>query len=752
MINLGIRHRLAPLMENDRKRIELMNSLLFSLPGTPVIYYGDEIGMGDNFYLGDRDGVRTPMQWSPDRNAGFSATNPQRLYLPVILDPQYHYESVNVETQRANTSSLFWFMKRIIHMRKKYKAFSRGDMQFIHVDNSKILAFTRTYEDETLLIVVNLSKYAQPAEIDLKEFKNYTPVEAFSKNAFPAIKENNPYFFTLAGHSYQWFVLEKPGAAMQTDIEHPAIEVQQWEELFTNKADVLQQVLPGYIGRMDWFSSGNKALFSSNILHHTALPLDGKDAAILLVEVAFESGLPELYQLPLLFMREKEGTLLVEEHPSALIAKLVVNGKKGYLVDAAYAPVFQHALLEYMGGNKRFMGSGEIRFTSTGEPQAGSNLAGRVQGTTNIYTGIAFADKYFLKIYRKADRGLHPDVELTKFLSENRPGLTTQYSGSVEWHLDGFSYHLAMLEKLEENHGDGYHYMLDRVANYIERILARDRSVIGGYEKEGSLAQPVSFESLDEERKEFIGSNAADVARMAGIKLAQVHKALAGNTGAAFASEEFSLHYQRSLFSSMTSLVRETVQHISKRGDDTPAYAHEWLQRLSASREYLLSTLKRIYSKKYDVLKTRVHGNMALRNVLLTGKDLLIHNFGGRPDKPFSEWRLKRSPLLDVANMVYSFYYVAYEGFLNSSQVLNEEQQSLMSFADLWAHYMSSFFLQSYQEEAKGVAIIPDAKEDYEVILNSFLLETALHWLNYELEHRPGKVVIPLKVIEAVMK
>ncbi|MDQ6608347.1 MAG: maltose alpha-D-glucosyltransferase, partial [Bacteroidota bacterium] len=187
-INLGIRHRLAPLMENDRRRIELMNSLLFSLPGTPVIYYGDKIGMGDNFYLGDRDGVRTPMQWSPDRNAGFSNTNPQRLYLPVILDPQYHYESVNVETQRSNTSSLFWFMKRIINMRKKYKAFSRGDMKFIHVDNSKILAFSRTYEDETLLVVVNLSKYPQPAEIDLKEFKGYTPVEMFSKNPFPAIK------------------------------------------------------------------------------------------------------------------------------------------------------------------------------------------------------------------------------------------------------------------------------------------------------------------------------------------------------------------------------------------------------------------------------------------------------------------------------------------------------------------------------------------------------------------------------------
>src|SRR6476660_7160210 len=207
-INLGIRHRLAPLMENNRNKIELMNSLLLSLPGTPVIYYGDEIGMGDNFYLGDRDGVRTPMQWSPDRNAGFSAANPHSLYLPVIIDPEYNYEAVNVELQRRNTSSLFWYMKRIITLRKNYKAFGRGDMKFLHVDNPKILAFTRTYQNETLLVVVNLSKYSQSSEIPLYHFSGYVPVEVFSKNRFPSIKEASPYFFTLGPHSFLWFELQ----------------------------------------------------------------------------------------------------------------------------------------------------------------------------------------------------------------------------------------------------------------------------------------------------------------------------------------------------------------------------------------------------------------------------------------------------------------------------------------------------------------------------------------------------------------
>ncbi len=208
-INLGIRHRLAPLMENNRRKIELMNSLLFSLPGTPVVYYGDELGMGDNFYLGDRDGVRTPMQWSADKNAGFSEANPQRLYLPVILDPEYHYESINVDLQKSNTSSLFWYMKRIINMRKNFKAFSRGDMKFLQVENPKVLAFTRTYLDETLLIIVNLSKFSQPAEVHLGHLKGYVPIEAFSKNKFPVIREDVPYFFSLGSHAFEWFVLEK---------------------------------------------------------------------------------------------------------------------------------------------------------------------------------------------------------------------------------------------------------------------------------------------------------------------------------------------------------------------------------------------------------------------------------------------------------------------------------------------------------------------------------------------------------------
>ena len=206
-INLGIRRRLAPLLANSRRKIELLNILLFSMPGTPVLYYGDEIGMGDNFYLGDRNGCRTPMQWSSDRNAGFSKANPQQLYLPITIDPEYHYEAINVENQQKNLSSLLWWMRRVIAMRKNFRAFSRGSIEFLHPENSKVLAFLRRHEDETILVVVNLSRFSQPVEIDLSRFAGCVPMEVFSRNLFPPIRKA-PYFLTIGPHGHFWFVFQ----------------------------------------------------------------------------------------------------------------------------------------------------------------------------------------------------------------------------------------------------------------------------------------------------------------------------------------------------------------------------------------------------------------------------------------------------------------------------------------------------------------------------------------------------------------
>ncbi|MDQ3930411.1 MAG: maltose alpha-D-glucosyltransferase [Chloroflexota bacterium] len=209
-INIGIRRRLAPLLDNGRRQIELLNNLLLTLPGTPVLYYGDELGMGDNIFLGDRDGVRTPMQWTSDRNAGFSRADPARLYSPVINDPVYGYQSINVEAQMRTQTSLLRWMRRMIHVRKKYPVFGRGDITFLNPANPKVLAYIRHHEDVDVLCVSNLSRFAQPVELDLAQFNGRRPIELIGETPFPRIGEL-PYFLTLGPHSFFWFRLQREG-------------------------------------------------------------------------------------------------------------------------------------------------------------------------------------------------------------------------------------------------------------------------------------------------------------------------------------------------------------------------------------------------------------------------------------------------------------------------------------------------------------------------------------------------------------
>ncbi|HEX6226506.1 MAG TPA: maltose alpha-D-glucosyltransferase, partial [Chryseolinea sp.] len=364
-INLGIRHRLAPLMGNNRKKIELLNYLLFSLKGTPVLYYGDEIGMGDNFYLGDRDGVRTPMQWTSDRNAGFSEANPHRLYLPVILDPEYHYEFVNVEMQNRNTSSLLWWTKRIINKRKQYKAFSHGDMKFIPSENPKILAFTRSYEDETILVVVNLSRYTQPAELDLEMYKGYIPVEIFSKNKFPQIKMGIQYFLTLGAHDCLWFILEKAHPETHATKMLPLLKFEAWKSLQDRESmDLLEpRILSSYLLKMKWFGGKGKSIESIHIVKHARIPLLEEDAVIFLIEVHYTSGLPEMYQLPVAFGKGEVASEVMNNSPQAVICRLNIKEEEGILYDAIYGEEFQRAAIRKMSLNHSItLKNSEIEF------------------------------------------------------------------------------------------------------------------------------------------------------------------------------------------------------------------------------------------------------------------------------------------------------------------------------------------------------------------------------------------------------
>ncbi len=759
-INLGIRHRLAPLMGNDRRRIELMNCLLFSMKGTPVIYYGDEIGMGDNYYLGDRDGVRTPMQWSQDRNGGFSAANPQKLYLPVILDPEYHYEAVNVEVQRSNTASLFWFMKRILSMRKQFKAFSRGNMKFLNVENPKILAFTRTYEDETILVVVNLSKYTQPAEIDLSDYKGYAPVEVFSNNRFPVVRTDSPYFIIMSPFAYHWFEMEKAEQEDATTIQLPSLQLTEWSDIIKpNSINWLQkEVLEPYLMKSTWFAGKNRVIHYINVTEKCEVPLEEGNAFILLAEVQYESGLPETYQLAITFAKDQLLSKLSANCPEAIMASLVISDQEGLLVDAFYTAELQHALLRMISGNEKLKApNGVIQFTANDTFQklteAESEMKPRIHPTERVHTAITYNNRLYLKLYRKVDRAINTDVEIIRYLTgkANFPYVPA-FLGSIEWSFGKENMTLAMMQEMVENHGDFHSFLLERLNNFIERILARDREKLSQYKLQGSLIRPVAFEELDEDLQEFLSPNAAEQIRLLGVRTGQMHLALSSDLkDNDFKPEEFSLHYQRSLFSSMQALVREASQN-HKNISQLPEHVQKDLKQFISRRDEILTRLKKIYAKKLDVIKIRIHGSFHLNKVLLTGKDLSIVDFSGDIRRSYSERRLKRSPLRDVASMLSSIYDVAYEAFLANRQIHAEEMQSLVPFIIMWTHYMTGFYMHAYLDTVAESRILPQEKHDLAVMIQTFMLEDAVADLKVELNNRPGWVRIPLRIINSILE
>src|SRR5437763_413665 len=414
-INLGIRRRLAPLMQNHRGRIHLMNGLLFSFPGTPIIYYGDEIGMGDNIYLGDRNGVRTPMQWSADRNAGFSRANPQKLFLPAIIDPQYHYEQINVEVQQASPHSLLWWMKRLIAMRKRYRAFGRGTMEFLLPENRKILAFVRRFEEETILVVANLSRLVQVFELDLAQFRGMVPVELSGGTRFPEIGDR-PYFLNLGPFAFYWFSLERQSVEPIAD-EIPSLGARTLAEVFAerNRA-ALDQALRLYLGTRRWF--GGKARTIATIAVRERVELAAEAGVLTIVDVEFTDGEPQRYLLPLAIVHARRA-----EEQEARATTTVARLRDGaLLVEPIVDESFALALLDTIARRRQLKGNAgsvhgvptrafrELRGTGALHPQV---LRGEQSNTAIVY-----GDRLFLKLFRRLEPGVNTDLEVTRFLSE----------------------------------------------------------------------------------------------------------------------------------------------------------------------------------------------------------------------------------------------------------------------------------------------------------------------------------------------
>jgi maltose alpha-D-glucosyltransferase/alpha-amylase len=759
-INLGIRHRLAPLMGNNRKKIQLLNCLLFSLKGTPVLYYGDEIGMGDNFYLGDRDGVRTPMQWTSDRNAGFSECNPHRLYLPVILDPEYHYEFVNVEMQSANTSSLLWWTKRMINKRKQYKAFGHGDQKFISSENPKILAFTRSYDEETILVVVNLSRYTQPAELDLELYKGYVPVEIFSKNKFPSIKVSTPYFLTLGSHECLWFILEKVHPESRTSKTLPLISIDNIKGLAEPEVlEILEnKVLQSYLQKLRWFGGKGRVIEGIKIIKHARVPLEEYNAIIFLIEIQYGSGLPETYQLPVAFGKGDFATKITENCPQAVICRLTVSGEEGILYDAIYGVDYQRVVVQKMSLNQSIsLKNSEIEFYGNKilkkHVQENPKFVPKVLSGEQSNTSVTYDNRFFLKFFRKVDRAINPDLEIVQFLTEHAKFKNIPaFVGAVEWKYENAGMVLAMMQEVIESSTDAWTYMLDRLDDFNERILTQ-QDVKELPPLRGSIFDPLSYEEVPIDIKELLEAPVAERAHLLGIRTGEMHLALASGTDFPnFKPEPYSLHYQRSLFAGLQSLVRGTFNSQARNMASLSNGVRQEAEDVLSMKDDILRVFKNIYRRKIDVVKIRIHGDYHLGQVLFTGKDFFITDFEGEPARSYSERRLKRSPLRDVAGMIRSFHYAAYGGLFLDNQIRNEDISRLVPYAEQWYHYMSGFFMKAYLETVKGSGFIPKSKDDMETLMTTFLLEKAIYELSYEMNNRPNWVVIPLRGIKELVK
>ena len=760
-INVGIRRRLAPLLDNDRRKIELLNGLLLSLPGTPIVYYGDEIGMGDNIYLGDRDGVRTPMQWSADRNAGFSTANPQQLFLPVNIDPEYRFESVNVASQQSNPSSLLLWMRRLVNVRQQYPLFGTGSMEFLLPDNPKVLCYLRSDGDTTILVVANLSRFSQYVELDLGDHKGSTPMELFGGSTFPRIGEL-PYLLTLGPHAFYWFDLQPATSESAGDSDRLPVVTSSatWATLFENKRSRagVEAVLPAILGRRRWFGGKGRRITALNLTPSVCLPMPGQaaEAQILLVDVTYSDGEPETYVLPVSFVPDEDAEQFLHEHPGAGLLRLSSRGDKGLngvLCDALADADFSRQLLALMVGRRRQRDNGiELRgmatrhMTTALAGEAVAELPASVHRGEQSNSTVFFGDRVVMKIYRKSDAGLNPDWELSRFLSERAEfEHTPQALGALELRdRNGEQRTLGVAHQQVPNEGDAWSYFLHQLGQYFERLPSVGRRRL----RREPFADPLSLDGAPAPAlaEELFGPMLQN-AELLGLRTAQMHLALASDPiDPALRPEPFDAHYQRSLYQSIRNQVRQAVTLLRRQRGTLNAQDQEWAAQVIDRESELTQVLAEVKRLQISGLRMRIHGDYHLGQVLFTGKDFVIIDFEGEPAKVISSRRIKRSPLRDVAAMLRSLDYAAFAGqreYIARYNVRRTGAELAELGADFWAGWVGQRFLQAYLDEVAGQLLV-ETDESTAVLLRSFILEKAGYELAYELNNRPSWAGIPL--------
>ncbi|MDQ1385880.1 MAG: maltose alpha-D-glucosyltransferase / alpha-amylase, partial [Actinomycetota bacterium] len=749
-INLGIRRRLAPLLQNHRHKIELMHALLCSLPGTPVLYYGDEIGMGDNVYLGDRDSVRTPMQWSADRNAGFSEANPQRLYLPTIIDPEYSYESVNVAAQLDNPDSLLWWVRRLIALRRRNPVFAHGTIELLSPDNHRVLAFLRRHEGRQILVVANLSRYAQYVELDLHEFRGAHPVELFGQTSFPAIGDL-PYLLTLGPHAFYWLALEP---AEITDAAAPAVPVvtvtSAWTELLSlAKRSPLDRKLPQLLSNKRWFGSKGRKITSARVIDSIAVPMphywsDDEDmpaaepARVAFVRVEYADGEPETYALPLAFVPGNAGIRMADEnHPGVLFRVDSASGPLGVLTDAHWLPGYGRGLARFMQRRRRARGElGSLVGVSFGPELTRvadlDEMPVSVLGGEQSNTSLQFDDRLILKTVRRLESGISPEVELGRALTRLQFEHAPPLLGSMEYRMvDGTTATVAVLHEYVKNESDAYSWYRDALGRYFDGVLSH---LDAGVVKE-TTPNRHPLELLDSEPPvdfELLAGDILPSVEILGRRTADLHVALASvPDDGAFTPEPLNLLVQRSTYQSMRNTAVRTLRTLERAQRRLPEACAEEARFVLDHTDALLDRLRAMLSALGGA-RIRVHGDLHLGQVLSIGRDFVFIDFEGEPALPISQRRIKRSPLRDVAGMLRSFDYAARTSIPDAvarGQVRSEEraQELLADRSEEWVTWVTVAFLRGYFAVIGDTDLVPKDLHARRVQLDAHLVEKALY-------------------------
>ncbi len=750
-VNVGIRRRLAPLMDNDPSKIKLMNSLLLSMPGTPIFYYGDEIGMGDNFYLGDRNGVRTPMQWSPDRNAGFSRTDPQRLYLPPIMDPIYGYQAVNVEAQQREPASLLNWMKRLIAVRRACQVFGRGRLEMLRPGNRKILAYLRTYGADTVLCVANLSRTAQPVELDLSRHKGRVPVEMLGQTAFPPIGEL-PYLLTLPRHGFYWFRLTQTAPPVWHEDRMPGLELRVlvlfhgWKSFFPDLIEpgrrtmaealhkrLVRQVLPEFLPTQRWFA-GKGGRIERVEFEKYDIWADQSEWLLARVRVWLAGRAePQDYGLPLALAWEEDGDEKLRPLWPYALAKVRVRARMGLLYDAFAEERFCQTLVKMIAQGARIpLGNGWLKFTAT---RAFGELAGEAPQALPIQrlaldssnTTIAVGDRLLMKGYRRLETGINPELEMGFFLTETVGfAHAAPLAGALEYEdEEGDIITLALLQGFVPNQGDAWSYTQD----YLKRFL------------DDALQQPDLIHQAGEDLHASYRLFAATLGRRTG----ELHRALAQTTGnPAFDPEPVTASDVAGWLARIRDEVDATLDRLDAARRELPEPARLLADQVLAVRVDWATRYEPQALGALDVMKTRYHGDYHLGQVLVVKNDVMIIDFEGEPARPLAARRDKHCPLRDVVGMVRSFNYAAQAALRQVTADGASRRTMLASLVSDWEQRSRAAFLAGYAETAQDSPGYPASPDQMALLLTLFTLEKACYELRYELDNRPDWVTIPL--------